>query len=80
MQLTNYMSRKDVRHYLRQQAKEFNKIIRDAARRKQTDFSKKLIIDKYYVVRSKALLYYGSKDGKPTVIYDHNVEKRKVGS
>ena len=67
MQLTNYMSRKDVRAFLREKAKDMTKLSNG---------------NTIYYVKSMALLAIprNSKKAKPTVIYDHNVEKRKVGS
>lgn len=62
-----YMSRKDVRSFLREKAKDMNKLSNGKT---------------FYYVKSMALLAMGrnSKKDKPTVIYDHSVEKRKVGS
>ncbi len=67
MQLTNYMSRKDVRAFLREKAKDMTKLSNG---------------NTIYYVKSMALLAIprNSKKAKPSVIYDHNVEKRKVGS
>ena len=67
MQLTNYMSRKDVRSFLREKAKDMTKLSNG---------------NTIYYVKSMALLAMprNSKKAKPSVIYDHNVEKRKVGS
>jgi hypothetical protein len=67
MQLTNYMSRKDVRSFLREKAKDMTKLSNG---------------NTIYYVKSMALLAIprNSKKAKPSVIYDHNAEKRKVGS
>ena len=67
MQLTNYMSRKDVRAFLREKAKDMTKLSNG---------------NTIYYVKSMALLARprNSKKAKPSVIYDHSVEKRKVGS
>ena len=61
------MSRKDVRAFLREKAKDMTKLSNG---------------NTIYYVKSMALLAIprNSKKAKPTVIYDHNVEKRKVGS
>lgn len=62
MELKNYMSRKDVRAFLREKAKDMTKI----------SDGKTL-----YYVKSMALLAKpkNSLKRKPSVIYDHNVEK-----
>ena len=67
MQLTNYMSRKDVRAFLREKAEDMTKLSNG---------------NTIYYVKSMALLAIprNSVNAKPSVIYDHNAEKRKVGS
>ena len=59
------MSRKEVRAFLMEKAKEMTKVANGKT---------------YYYVKSMALLARprNSLKTKPTVIYDHSVEKRKV--
>ncbi len=67
MELRHNMTRKAVREFLREQAKDMTKLSNG---------------NTIYYVKSMALLAIprNSKKAKPTVIYDHNAEKRKVGS
>ncbi len=67
MESKNYMSRKEVRAFLREKAKELGRKSDGKTR---------------YYVKGITILAKPKHtvNAKPTVIYDHSVEKRKVGN